>query len=240
MVNDHLVCFDKVLEMVLNSSLDVILPPKLIKPSPKKPTPKLTPMEGGDRKRKNKKRKSDKVRGERVIKNAAFITEFHMKDDEVWKRNFTGKCTRDHPKWDNNTFMCTHWYNHVECFCDCNNKASHIGACAVPSTKHNKFKTFLGKVRQENTSPHLAWILRSGSCDARQDEKPPEPPPCRAHGNNLYRQWRKFIRIMWIHRLCEFTYYMKSYQWIHILYESYGTHKGFWFLPWAHQLSFLG
>ncbi len=34
---------------------------------------------------------------------------------------------------------------------------------------------------------------------------------CRAHGNNLYGQWRKYIRIMRIHRLCESTY-MKSYQ----------------------------
>jgi hypothetical protein len=33
MVNDRLVCFGKVLEMVLNSSLNVLLPPHFIKPS---------------------------------------------------------------------------------------------------------------------------------------------------------------------------------------------------------------
>ncbi len=39
---------------------------------------------------------------------------------------------------------------------------------------------------------------------------------CRALRNNLYGQWRKYICIMWIHRLYEFTFYMKSCQWIHI------------------------
>ncbi len=105
MVNDRLICFEKVLETVLNSSLNVSLPPNFIKPSPKKPMPELTPKPGDNRKRKNNKRKTDKVREERVIKNAALITEFVMKDDEVWKRNFAEKCTRDCPKWDNNTFM---------------------------------------------------------------------------------------------------------------------------------------
>jgi hypothetical protein len=134
----------------------VTLPPNFIKPSPKKPTPKLTPKPGDNRKRKNNKRKTDKVREERVIKNAAPITEFLMKDDEVWKRNFAGKCMRDCPKWDNNTFMCARWYIRGECFRDCNNKASHVGACAVPSMKQDEFKTYLGKVCQENTTPHSA------------------------------------------------------------------------------------
>ncbi len=37
---------------------------------------------------------------------------------------------------------------------------------------------------------------------------------CRAHGNNLYGQWRKYIRIIWIHRLYEFIYCVKSHIWI--------------------------
>ncbi len=39
---------------------------------------------------------------------------------------------------------------------------------------------------------------------------------CRAHGNNLYGQWRKYIRIIWIHRIYEPIYYMKSHMRIHI------------------------
>ncbi len=148
MVNDCLIVwFDKWLETVLNSTPNVTLPPKFIKPSPKKPMPELTPKPGDNGKRKNNKRKTNKVGEEHVIKNAAPITEFLMKDDDVWKCNLAGKCTRDRPKWDNNTFMCTRWYICGECFRDCKNKASHVGACAVPSTKRNEFKNYLGKVR---------------------------------------------------------------------------------------------
>jgi hypothetical protein len=71
--------------MVLNSSLNMILPPNL------KPTPELTPTPGDNGKQKNNKRKSDKAREERIIKNATPITDFLMKDDEVWKRNFSGQ-----------------------------------------------------------------------------------------------------------------------------------------------------
>jgi hypothetical protein len=98
MVNDCLVCFDKVLEMVLNSSLNVTLHPNFIKPSPKKPMPELTPEPRDNGKGKNNKRKTNKVGEERVINNTAPITEFVMKDDEVWKRIFAGKCMRDCPK----------------------------------------------------------------------------------------------------------------------------------------------
>ncbi len=41
---------------------------------------------------------------------------------------------------------------------------------------------------------------------------------CRAHGNNLYGRWRKYIHIRWIHWTDEFLY-MNSYMWIHILIE---------------------
>jgi hypothetical protein len=83
MVNDCLVCFDEVLETVLNSSLNVTLSPNFIKPSPKKPVPELTPKPREDGKRTNNKRKTDKVGEEQVIKNAAPITEFLMEDDGV-------------------------------------------------------------------------------------------------------------------------------------------------------------
>ncbi len=62
---------------------------------------------------------------------------------------------------------------------------------------------------------------------------------CRAHGNNLYGHWRKYIRIRWIHRSNEIIY-LNLYMWIHHLMNSCGIHMGFWFLPWACQLSFLG
>ena len=46
MVNDRLVCFDEIVEMVMNCSLNVILPPNFIKPPPINPT--VTPPGAGD------------------------------------------------------------------------------------------------------------------------------------------------------------------------------------------------
>ncbi len=61
---------------------------------------------------------------------------------------------------------------------------------------------------------------------------------CHARGNNLYGQWRKYICIWWIHRANKFIY-MNLYMWIHHYMNSCGIHIGFWFLPWACQVSFL-
>ena len=52
MVNDRLISFDEIFEMVMNNSLDVILPPNFIKPPPKNPLPKLNPMPGLNSKQK--------------------------------------------------------------------------------------------------------------------------------------------------------------------------------------------
>ena len=54
MVNNRLVSFDKIFEMVMNSSLDMILPPNFIKPPPKNPLPELNPTPGLDSKQKGK------------------------------------------------------------------------------------------------------------------------------------------------------------------------------------------
>jgi hypothetical protein len=43
MVNNCLVSFNKIFKMVMNSSLNVILPPNFIKPPPKNPSPELNP-----------------------------------------------------------------------------------------------------------------------------------------------------------------------------------------------------
>ena len=158
MVNNRLVSFDNVFKMVMNSSLNVILPPNFINPPPKNPLPKLnpTPGYGSKQKGKGKKRKSNKAKGERITKNAAPIPKFLMKEGKNWNYNFAGKCLMDRPKWDNTTFMSTRWYIHAKCFVDCNNKASCVGKYASPQGKHSRFKKYLEKVCREHTpSP---WV----------------------------------------------------------------------------------
>ena len=155
MVNDRLVCFNKVFEMVMNSTLNVTLPPNFIKSPPKNPTvmPHGAEDKDGKGRGKGKKRKQGDGDEDRIIKNTAPITEFLMKEGEIWKRNFAGKCSRDRPKW-GKEWMCARWHIRGKCFIDCNNKLSHVAACAVPQVKRNEFKTYLMKVR--NLTPTLS------------------------------------------------------------------------------------
>jgi hypothetical protein len=142
MVNDRLVSFDEVFEMVMNSTMNVSLPPNFVKPTPKNsPTSNNITSAREDGKRKGgKRRKSGKADGERITKNVVPIPKFLMKDSKNWKEHFSGKCSKDCPKWDDTTFMCARWHIHGECFVDCNNKANHVGVYAVPPAKHDKFK----------------------------------------------------------------------------------------------------
>ncbi len=156
MVNDRLVCFDEVFEMVMNSTINVTLPPNFLKPAPKSPPTSTgaASTEGDGKKKGRKKRKSDKIDGERIMKNPAPISEFLMKDGKNWKEHFAGKCSKVCPKWDNTTFMCARWHIHGECFVDCNNKASHVRASAAPQAKKDNFQAYITKVcRKNNLSP---------------------------------------------------------------------------------------
>jgi hypothetical protein len=153
MVNDHLVCFDKVLEMILNNSLNMILSPNFIKPSPKKANAQTHTYARG-RQRTEKFLRGRPTKSKRsAFKNAAPIMEFLMKDNEVWKRVFmriwTGVC----PKWDKNTFMCARWYIRGIFFHDCNNKASHVGACIIPLSRTNSRLTM--EKFAKRTQPHI-------------------------------------------------------------------------------------
>jgi hypothetical protein len=163
MVNDHIINFDPVIEMVLNSSLNVILPPSFIKSPTKNPTNATTVLPGEDnptRKKWGKKRKSDNTNKERMVKNTALINEFLIEGRKVWKHNFAGKCTRDHPKWDCNTVMCVRWFIRGKCFCDCGNKASLVGACAIPTAKTTILRTSSRKIA--GRTPHPPWPHSSG------------------------------------------------------------------------------
>jgi hypothetical protein len=152
MVNDRLVSFDEVFKMVMNSTINVTLPPNFVKPTPKtSPTSnKVKPAREEGKRKGGKKRKSGKADGERITKNVPPISEFLMKDGKNWKEHFAGKCSKDHPKWDDTTFMCARWHIRGECFVDCNNKASHVGACTIPPAKRDEFKAYITKVRREN------------------------------------------------------------------------------------------
>ncbi len=97
MVNDCLVCFDEVFKMVMNCTLNIILPPNFIKSPPKNPTatPPGAEDKDGKGRGKGKKRKQGDGDVDRIIKNTTPITEFLVKEGKIWKRDFAGKCSHD-------------------------------------------------------------------------------------------------------------------------------------------------
>ena len=154
MVNDRLVSFDEVFKMVMNYTLNIILPLNFIKTPPKNLTVIPPGAKDNDRngRRKGAKRKQGDGNDNHTTKNTKPIAEFLMKSVEIWKRDFAGKFSRDQPKW-GDEWMCARWHIHCECFVDCNNKSSHIRASTVPQAKRYKFKSYITKVRRENLSP---------------------------------------------------------------------------------------
>ena len=61
--------------------------------------------------------------------------------------------SRKRTRNDSGAFMCARWWIQGECFCNCNNKASHVGANAVPKVKRNEFSPYIAKVCRENSPP---------------------------------------------------------------------------------------
>ena len=152
MIDDRLVKFDPVIESVLNSTLNIVLPPNFIVTPTTKPTNPTVVSPGDDTKKKNpKKRKTADEDNDRIATNTAPVREFLLKEGEDWSRDFAGKCTRDRPKWGDSDWMCARWWVKGKCFRDCMNKASHVGANDIPAAKRTEFKAYLAKVRGEMT-----------------------------------------------------------------------------------------
>jgi hypothetical protein len=78
MVNNHLVSFNKVFEMVMNRTMNVSLPPNFVKPTPKNsPTSNnVMPVRKDGKHKGGKKRKSGEADGECITKNVFPIPEF--------------------------------------------------------------------------------------------------------------------------------------------------------------------
>jgi hypothetical protein len=155
MIDDRLVNFDPVVESVLNSTLNIVLPPNfIVASSTTKPTNPTVVSPDEDTKKKNpKKRKSGNGDdgNDRIVKNNDPIKDFLLRDGEDWSRDYAGKCTGDRPKYGDTDWVCARWWVKGQCFRDCGNKASHVGASNFPPAKRCAFQAYLTKVRGEIT-----------------------------------------------------------------------------------------
>jgi ribonucleotide reductase beta subunit family protein with ferritin-like domain len=141
MIDDWLVNFNPIIESVLNSRLNILLPPNfIIAPTTKQTNTTVVLLGDVTKKRNTRRRKTANGNNDNncMVKNTAPVKEFLLKEGEDWSKDFSRKCTGDHPKWGDTDWMCAHWWVKGKCFRDCENKASHVGACAIPPTKHHK------------------------------------------------------------------------------------------------------
>ena len=89
---------------MLNSTLNIVLPPNfMIAPMTKQTN--TTVISPGDDKKKKNPRKRKTANGDDnnncMIKNTALVKEFLLKEGEDWSKDFPGKRTGDCPKWGN-------------------------------------------------------------------------------------------------------------------------------------------
>ena len=77
------------------------------------------------------------------IKNKNQCVDFKMKEGEEW-RTFVGASLANQAKL-NGTFMWGCWHTQVNCFLDCNNKASHVPCSEI-----------LADVKQA----HMQWMKK--------------------------------------------------------------------------------
>ena len=104
MINNRLVNFNPIIESMLNSTLNIVLPPNFIVASTTKQTNTTVVLPGDDTRKKNP-RKSKTANGNNnnnhMVKNTAPVKEFLLKEGEDWSKDFAGKRTGDCPKWGN-------------------------------------------------------------------------------------------------------------------------------------------
>ena len=113
MINVLLVNFNPIIKSVLNSTLNIVLPPNFIVAPTTKQTNTTIVLPGDDTKKKNpRKRKSTDGNNDnnRMVKNTAPIKEFLLKQGEDWSKDFARKRTGDCPKWGDTDWMCARWW----------------------------------------------------------------------------------------------------------------------------------
>ena len=137
-VNDNIIDFRSLVELVLNGQFVQTLPPVFTM------TARKDDEKGGDPPYKKAKKENDSEK-ERVIKNETQIEGFKMKSGKKWD-HFCGACADSTPDWGTKK-MCHRWHIRGYCFSDCRNKASHAEKGEISKEKETEFLTWMGKCR---------------------------------------------------------------------------------------------
>jgi hypothetical protein len=152
-VNDTIIDFSNVIELVLNRTFTMPLLPSFKRINSKAAINKHSgnDLAKEDNKKKQKSNKKEKQRKSVIIKNKHQHESFKMKQNESWKRNFKSACIDSRPSWDSKKTekMCIKWHIHWECFDNCNRKESHIPKEDIPPMKVKEMCAFMAKCSSE-------------------------------------------------------------------------------------------
>lgn len=151
-VNDRILDFSDVIEMVLNGTFTMPLPPSFQKVNSEDATDKrsgdnLVKEGSGKKQKSDKKEKKDSA----PVKNNSQHDSFKMKAGETWKKTFKSAHADSRPSWNGEKTkkMCIRWHIHGECFESCDRKESHVPKEDIPADKVVEMCTFIAKCRGE-------------------------------------------------------------------------------------------
>jgi hypothetical protein len=152
-VNDRIIDFSNVIELVLNGTFTMPLPPSFQRINSKAAINKhsgnyLAKEDNKKKQRSDKKEKQEKLV---IIKNEHQHESFKMKQNKSRKRNFKLAYVDSRPSWDSKKTkkMCIKWHFHGECFNSCDRKESHVPKEDIPPTKVKEMCAFMAKCCSE-------------------------------------------------------------------------------------------
>ena len=142
-VNDRIIEFDHLVNMVLDQMFHMQLPPCFHVPTD---TPEH--VAGGPNKRLkiSAGHPSPESAPRSMVTNNSQFDAFKLKDGEDWK-TFCGASVNDRPMWNDQCRMCARWHIKGNCFSDCPHAASHVPHEKVSTEKERSFQKYVKKVR---------------------------------------------------------------------------------------------
>ncbi len=152
-VNDKIIDFSDVIELVLNLTITMPLLPSFQRINSKDAINKRSSNDLAKEDSKKKQKSDNKEKQEKsvIVKNEHQHEFIKMKQNKSWKRNFKSAYVDSRPSCDGEKTkkMCVKWHIHGECFDNCDRKESHMLKEDIPSAKVKEMCAFMVECRSE-------------------------------------------------------------------------------------------
>ncbi len=152
-MNDRIIDFSNVIELVLNGTFTMPLPPSFQRINSKAAINKRSgnDLAKEDSKKKQKSYKKEKQEKLVVVKSEHQHKSFKMKQNKSWKRNFKSAYIDIRPGWDSKKTkkICIKWHIQRECYDNCDRKESYTPKDDIPPAKVKEMCAFMAKCCSE-------------------------------------------------------------------------------------------